>query len=1213
MILLLLGTITVISDTPDSLILLYNAEYTIDTTSGIPHIKLTDGECDLPPGYPEIPYAVYFVRLPEKGGNVEYKVLEKTEENITPPVVKDIFGESEYRTVDYKPSPVKMEVYGKRAKKGRLIINPFIKSGNNVEVRKKILIKIKMKGKWFRERYRTPVKFINKIRGRIVSLHPKAVPEKGGMWIRLKFVDEGVYRIDRSVIEEAGFNPDIVDPEKIEVRSGYRRVFKFNLAFYDSLKELPERLPAIYHVENHNGRFDEGEYILFYGVSLEGFEKNVFKRFPDYNPRPWTDTLMRFYYNPFTDTNVYWLRLDGEPLKMDNIPSGDGDAVTSFQDTLHFEKDSINFSRSGLAWTWGCIVLPSDENTIQKKFHITGLEGSRFTLRTGFYTIISGQTHHVTLRVNDVDTMISCQSPYVFYGERLILESGFNSGLKPGENTLIFSVDADKDEVYFDFFEVIYTRAISDIHNESVWFPDSGDRVIKTDKRKLALGIDDPYNPEKLTYSESKGGYYYDGKRIFLCDSFLRPLEVKIANPVSLWNGGADWLCIAGDMFITQANKLAEWRSKHLKGFPNPEVKVVSISEVYDNFSFGVADPGAIKRFLLYASQNWSPPPSYVLFLGKGTYDYKNHTGLERSENIIPIHTNGADVGIFTLLSRNPTEDVWYVDFDGDTRPEIPIGRVTATTQEEAEKWVDKLIEYEKSEGLWRQKVLILADDEYTSNSSNELLHTRDAENTSSYLPDWLKPEKVYMVLYPFEGNQKPAANRDFMSRLSSGAIIGFFYGHGNISQLTHEKVLSLQDISTLSNWRKCSFFYLATCNAGYFERPGERSIGDYFTLYPDGGSIVSVAATRATYPGSNYALGRTMMQNITSSPAAGDAFVAGLSSYGSTTYTLFGDPATPLFKEFLDTVITAPDTLLGNRVYSMLLPVKLDRTYLIVTEKDIDTTYESPAGGSINFTLSGNEVFRGIFKNTDTIKFTVPFDVKTGWGKVRLYGILRDREVRKTIPVYMRSAEPVESNPPVITVNFEGEELKELSQIPREGTFTIKIQDESGIDIRKPQNVSVFLNGYSHPLYIGDRVEFYTGSYKKGFITLDYSFDAKNGDTVFIDIYGLDNAGNVGRKYMKLVVAPENTVWGLHNYPNPMAEKTTFIFHLLKSTDVELIIFSVTGKPVWKKSINGVAGRNYIDWNGTDMYGRKLGNGVYYYVLKTGNAKKIKKLVIVR
>ena len=196
-----------------------------------------------------------------------------------------------------------------------------------------------------------------------------------------------------------------------------------------------------------------------------------------------------------------------------------------------------------------------------------------------------------------------------------------------------------------------------------------------------------------------------------------------------------------------------------------------------------------------------------------------------------------------------------------------------------------------------------------------------------------------------------------------------------------------------------------------------------------------------------------------------------------------------------------------------MLLPVKLDRTYLIVTEKDIDTTYESPAGGSINFTLSGNEVFRGIFKNTDTIKFTVPFDVKTGWGKVRLYGILRDREVRKTIPVYMRSAEPVESNPPVITVNFEGEELKELSQIPREGTFTIKIQDESGIDIRKPQNVSVFLNGYSHPLYIGDRVEFYTGSYKKGFITLDYSFDAKNGDTVFIDIYGLDNAGNVGRK----------------------------------------------------------------------------------------------------
>jgi hypothetical protein len=55
-------------------------------------------------------------------------------------------------------------------------------------------------------------------------------------------------------------------------------------------------------------------------------------------------------------------------------------------------------------------------------------------------------------------------------------------------------------------------------------------------------------------------------------------------------------------------------------------VKVADIEDIYDEFSYGIKSPQALKDFLSYAYSNWSPPaPQYVLLVGDSTYDPKDH------------------------------------------------------------------------------------------------------------------------------------------------------------------------------------------------------------------------------------------------------------------------------------------------------------------------------------------------------------------------------------------------------------------------------------------------------------------------------------------------------------------------------------------------------------------------------------------------------------
>lgn len=117
------------------------------------------------------------------------------------------------------------------------------------------------------------------------------------------------------------------------------------------------------------------------------------------------------------------------------------------------------------------------------------------------------------------------------------------------------------------------------------------------------------------------------------------------------------------------------------------------------------------------------------------------------------------------------------------------------------------------------------------------------------------------------------------------------------------------------------------------------------------------------------------------------------------------------------------------------------------------------------------------------------------------------------------------------------------------------------------------------------------------------------------------DNAAGPQQYRVQFVVNNKPMISNVFNYPNPFTTSTAFIFTLTGTRvpdNIRIQILTMTGKivkEVTKAELGNLhIGRNITDykWDGTDMYGAALGNGVYLYrVITSLDGKALDKFVI--
>ena len=210
----------------------------------------------------------------------------------------------------------------------------------------------------------------------------------------------------------------------------------------------------------------------------------------------------------------------------------------------------------------------------------------------------------------------------------------------------------------------------------------------------------------------------------------------------------------------------------------------------------------------------------------------------------------------------------------------------------------------------------------------------------------------------------------------------------------------------------------------------------------------------------------------------------------------------------------------------------------------------------------------------------------------------------------------------PLLDVTFDGVHILNGDIVSAKPNIRIQLKDESkylslndtagiAIQLRYPDNtVKKFKYGT-------DTLKFIPPSN----VSSDNSAIAELTPTLTQDgeyeltVNGKDRTGNLTANHDFTVTFNVNNkpmISEVFNYPNPFTTSTAFVFTLTGSTlpsNIRIQILTVTGKIVKEINKNELGpiriGRNITEykWDGTDMYGQKLGNGVYLYRIITNDA----------
>ncbi|NPV13702.1 T9SS type A sorting domain-containing protein [candidate division WOR-3 bacterium] len=1042
--------------------------------------------------------------------------------------------------------------------------------------------------------------------------------QRARQWLKIKVGTTGIYRITGAELARAGVPINGLDPQALALWTVGEH--EPNGPYPDSLQPV-----AIFVTGDDDGRFDLHDTILFYGLA------------PDH----WVNKCSVWVKNLYIRDNVYWLTWSGSGKRMRRGFGPDTTGTPILQSggvMLHQELDLECPARAGLMWVWAKIFKAADVSV------------ARFTCALGLnYPIqieeISGRLYsasagnEITIRLNGRAIgnfqfgSSSYPSPYDFSIDSI--------GPVPfRDNQLAIELrGSGEKKVYLDYLEVKYFCRLSLFAGPCNFFVDTvGDcRFLIQDASTVPVVFDvtDPYVPAVCLGLEKRGDSVVFSRRLLgwtefvvaTPEQFLKPKAMELKTPGFLWSETflADYWIVTPSELMQSAQELARFRSNRIAGIPNARVRVVNLQEIYDDFGFGLEEPGAIKRFFRIKR------PVYALLVGDGTYDYKNNLNRVQPPGV-PAYEFGfglvPDAGDRSALAQ----DVWYADLEGEGgSPDIILGRVCARSEGEFRQFVDKLVQYEiRSNGYWTRRFLLMADDEYQRypDRPDELRfrHIEQCEGIAALAENRLDPVKVYLTEFPFLGpKSKPQANNELIRQLNIGALIWVFFGHGSPYSLTHEEVFTVTRVSDIDNQNRVPFCFLGSCSVGRFDDTRSECIAEELVRM-NGGTVATVAASTATPSGNNLVFARNLLTPLFFPPESirtiGYCFFKAWVTDRS--YHLFGDPATVLKLPTMSTqnLHISPETLHPGKVFRA-------RTIVELTDADAEWRlfgplrhryYESPVG-VVNYFLSGPELARGTFRVKDGRFYCegifpagIPLDtVFAGNGyyaplanSCRYSAQVRSESVnlglvKYNIPFYDSISNRGDYNGPEIDFSYRGRQLQDSAAVPANLQLDIIAQDQSGILIAPVPGMAphFYLNRTQSAVDISDRFEFDDSSYTTARAHIELSL-SKATETLFVVV--ADNFLNrtIAKLILKPLFATTLRIDSVAVYPNPVKNGAVFGFVASQPGTVQIRIYTLNGRLVRNLGDFAVSfGYNQIAWDGRDENGYLLPNGVYLFSLR--------------
>jgi len=868
-----------------------------------------------------------------------------------------------------------------------------------------------------------------------------------GNWFKIATTQNGIYRIDPTLLKSMGFNIDQLDPRNFKLfgRGAGIQPVPNNIPRIDDLKEI-----AINILGEEDGKLNAGDFIIFYGES-------------QVNQWTFDEQTKNYAFNSnlYCDTTYYFLTLSNTPGKRVSkvvSPSNTDTTISTYRHLYVYNNEKSNLGKSGKVW-----VGEEFDKVNQQSFNVSipnWVIGSSVTLKSSV-TARSFFPSTFDLKIgNSIILTQNCSTISPGYEAPYTCGLVINTGtFKPTASnftlTYVYNKPVSGSVGWLDYFEIQANAVLRNINGNFVFKDGShvgagntASYSIGSNRNLIVWDVTSPLEPGLIEGNLSAGIYTYNAKTDTLKTfaAFDGSNFLQISGWQSMTNQNLHALNIPDGFIIThpaftkEANRLAA----HHKKNQGLNISVVNIQEIYNEFSGGAQDITAVRDFLrmFYLRANTpAQAPKYALLFGRASYDYKYRQTpntnfiptFESLESFSPTSTYCSD-DFFAHLEDN--EGLWDAPIDlwpnqgVKETLDIGIGRLIVTNEEEAANMVNKVISYTSaiSFGNWRNKIVFSADD------GDGSMHITQADGIASNIqskhPEY-NIEKIYLDAYKLEstagGARYPDAKKAINNSIENGCLIFNYTGHGGEVGLTAERVMGIEDVTSWTNGKlengvKLPMFLTATCEFSRFDDPSRYSAGELVLLNPIGGAIALFTTVRLVFSGQNRDLNNAFYRHIgfdsisqLNPPRLGDIIRATKNDYSdknTRNFALLGDPfvrlAYPKYSIKTTQINGTPiesfnDTLKALEKFEVKGEVlgqngeKLTNyngvVYPVVFDKfaKYQTLANTADNNIIPFVMQNNVLYRGkasVVNGEFSFSFIVPKDIayEYGLGKISYY-----------------------------------------------------------------------------------------------------------------------------------------------------------------------------------------------------------------------------------
>ncbi len=661
-----------------------------------------------------------------------------------------------------------------------------------------------------------------------------------GKWVKISVTSSGMHLLSRQQLQGMGFsNPDNV---RIHGYGGAMLSDVLDPALYvDDLPQVPAELTS--------------RGLVFYAVGPSQIESDA-------------SGVLSHSVNPYSSKGYYFLTENGStprlvPDQLQSAPS----AVTTVAAALLVHEREIS-SPGGS----GRMMLGEDfVNTRVREFPfklVSRAPNTPIGVVCSFVARTPSAPSVVNMYLNGVkqpdypaDQMAATTGGNAYWGQQVVMRR--NTSDEPAGNTLNVKLEyvasGTVTKANLDYLEVSYSANITP--GIELF---SSEQTLALDPSVAAetrvWDVTDPLKANAITPSKGQAWKAAAGgvRRYIAWDPNASLPSPKNEGKVAAQNlhGMAqvpDMVIICPAIYRQPAEDLAEIHRNN--PYDPLNVAVVDMSQIFNEFGSGAADPGAIRRFLkmLYdRGEEAQTPFRFALMMGKGSCDNRQLTPTGRGINSpMPLWVSEASLQDNSSYS---SDDYFALldDYDG-RRPaleklNIAVGRIPCTNINEANIAVDKIKRYIYTvpRDEWRTRFTLLVDD------GNEGVHMEQAETLLINLARTTKGEqfvvqKVYCDAYPFEGSTYPLAKSDLFNYIQEGTMLFGFIGHGSPTALGSKIIIGPNEFRDKFYLRRPPFFYAATCDFLKWDHDF-ASMAEVLMFQPDGGMIGCISALRPVF-----------------------------------------------------------------------------------------------------------------------------------------------------------------------------------------------------------------------------------------------------------------------------------------------------------------------------------------------------------------------------